>query len=251
MKKTFLTSAIVALAGIGLMAGNAMADPVYGTQLQTTLDSMTQDGTFTYDVNTGFQSDATDSAWTIVGPNATTSIILFEFAGYAGTNSFGIYDLNDTSNMLTLFDGAAAAGAQSTLYNTGNTFTVAGGASSTFSSDNFGYFLNVAATGNVYFSDTSLNADGQDHMLAYQGDHSDNFDFNGDGHYTDYNSDTWIMAWEDLYGAYGQGSDRDFTDFVVAVSDVQPIPEPATMLLFGTGLAGLAGASRRRKKAKA
>lgn len=41
---------------------------------------------------------------------------------------------------------------------------------------------------------------------------------------------------------------RDWTGGDVALITVSPIPEPATMLLFGSGLAGLAGARLKRRK---
>jgi hypothetical protein len=40
----------------------------------------------------------------------------------------------------------------------------------------------------------------------------------------------------------------DYYRNYVWTSDAAPVPEPATMLLFGTGLAGLIGARCRRKK---
>jgi hypothetical protein len=49
----------------------------------------------------------------------------------------------------------------------------------------------------------------------------------------------WIIAFED-------GTDGDANDAVFLMEDMKPVPEPATILLFGAGLLGLAAYGRKK-----
>jgi len=72
------------------------------------------------------------------------------------------------------------------------------------------------------------NSDEQDHMRTFK-----------------VAGGSYVLAWEDMKDL----GDNDFNDLVVEVSGASPVPEPATLLLLGSGLLGIGGyAGARRKK---
>ena len=232
------------LVAAAIAAAPAGATIVNGSSLQNGLNAVTYgnaagtlDADF-YDVNTA-QVD-NDSIWAITSGIASGNSLILEFAGFANANSFGIYDIYDTSNTLEIFSGGDGAGAFEVALGLGNTFiSLFDGEAASFTSTAFGYYL--SGPGGTFYSQAFLNPGGADQMVAYQGNGDIYIDALGYGA-TLFGPGEFILAWEDLPYT---NSDGDYEDFVVLVSSVTPIPAPAALGLLGFGLTGL-GLARRR-----
>ncbi len=220
-----------------------------GAALQSVLDEITVASPSRVDVNTDQVSDARDSTWSITATGGAVSTLIIELAGLATTTVFGVYDATDPTKQVIVFDGAASAGAQSVLSikEDGSIFVNLLDTGMEFAANAFGFFLDSTpsreANTGLWFSDTSLNPDGFDHMAAYQGtgDLVDLPDV-APGIWT---PSEFILAWEDLNGSMGDG---DFNDFVVMVESVQPVPIPGAVWLLGSGLVLIVGAARRKRQ---
>ena len=250
----------VLVAGIVAMTSQASAAVVTfgdgGAALQGVFDGITTvpvGGPSSITVATDGLIDTDDTLWSLSGTGGSVETIVVELASFANTNTFGIYDAADWTNSVEIFKGTDVAGDSKTIqilgdgsvtvFNTGGTT-----ATGTFQANKFGFYLNTDQLGGQrYYSDTSLNSDGFDHMAAFQGE-GDSVVLPGlfagvvgPEHY--------FLAWEDLLN----GGDRDFTDFVVLAESVNPVvPEPASIVvwsLLGMASVGVSVFRRRRRGA--
>ncbi|HEY9810359.1 MAG TPA: DUF4114 domain-containing protein [Halomicronema sp.] len=229
--------------------------------LQNLLNNITVSGPQinTEKAQTNYQS------FTNTATGISVGTFMFEVAGMAGSNKLGIYNKGNHNQRIQLFDGANSPGAGTTInfLETGINVTTQQFNPQTGIPQNnppltsnyyqepnwnqFGFYLQNGH-GKIFYTENSLNPDGKQQAIVYQGNNQTKLQLPGrqKGTFTD---NEYIIAFEDLAlgDIAGISSDWDYNDLVIMVESIEPasVPEPATLVGL-TAIVGILGITRRR-----
>ena len=213
-------------------------------------DEPTLDEIFDSNVSGDFDAVSNQSnigLWT----DSEADVDAYSIAMIGGDNGvLGIYSASSGQEIDLAFSGGSAG----FKFNTSGAVEVGGTWYSGFGY-NFGfYWKNTDYNDFTAYTEDSKNSSGygdDENILALSylvpDGHTITVDLGagGIGEYNSKGNNDWILAFEDRPNGDLWG-DHDFNDAVFYVEDIDPVPEPATILLFGAGLLGLAAYGRKR-----